>query len=182
MTTWYPYAQSGPGTCYPTPSHVQRCRMSEDIPKARSALENFQAKSEFHNLQVFELLRELQAQPEMLFNVILWAIRHAHPLASHETNSTNGSLTPHMPAELEAFVQCVRKGSEQSLYTSTALKHACKHWSSYLSEAPTVMDGRLRKSFWKDKLLLWFERQWYLGGLESCIAILHVAQTIDFHD
>jgi len=181
VATRYPYAQSGPGTCCPTTSHVQCCSMSEDIPKARLALKNFQAKSEFHDLQVFELLRELQAQPEMLFIGILWAIRHAHPLASHE----NGSSTPYIPAELVAFMQCIRKGSEQSLYTSTALKHACRHWSSYLSKAPTVTDGPLRtllRGFWKNKLLSWFERQWYLGGLESCIAILHVVQTIDFHD
>jgi hypothetical protein len=183
VTAWYPQVLGPSGMCCSTASSGPPCNMSVDIPTALSALKKFQAKSEFHELQVFPLLAELQAQPEMLFVLILWAIRHAHPSASTNINSTNTSSTPHIPVELENFMQYVRKGSEQSLYSSTALKHACQNWSSYLSQAPMVTDGRLRtffRAFWRDKLLSWFERQWYLEGLESCIAILHIAQTIDF--
>ncbi|KAG1727156.1 uncharacterized protein EDB91DRAFT_1061280, partial [Suillus paluster] len=79
--------------------------------------------------------------------------------------------------------QVPETASEQNLHSSSALEHACQYWSLYLSQAPMVMDGRLRtflRNFWRGKLLSWFERQWYVGGLESCIAILDIAQTIDF--
>ncbi|OAX32872.1 hypothetical protein K503DRAFT_571068 [Rhizopogon vinicolor AM-OR11-026] len=185
-SAWCSYTQSGPGTRCNIPYHAQPCdSIPEDIPKARSALKEFQPRSEFHDLQVFELLIELEAQPEMLFIVILWAIRHAHPSASHDNHSTNGSSISLMPSELDDIMRYVRKGIEQSSYSSTALRHACQYWSSYLSQAQMITDGRLRtffRAFWKDKLLSWFERQWYLGGLESCIAILHVAQDINFNE
>ncbi|KAG1727990.1 hypothetical protein EDB19DRAFT_171101 [Suillus lakei] len=183
-TTWYhEYTKSGIDTpCCALPS--EPCNMSEDISKAQSALKDFQAKSEFRDLHVFELLLTLQAQPAMLIIVILLAIRHAHPSASHNINSIDGSGDElDMPPALKHFIQYVREGSERNLSSSPALKHACQYWGWYLSRNSTVVDERLRtflRAFWQDKLLLWFERQWYLEGLESCIAILNVAQTIDF--
>ncbi|KAG1798055.1 uncharacterized protein HD556DRAFT_1232676 [Suillus plorans] len=76
-------------------------------------------------------------------------------------------------------------GSERNFSSSPALRHACQYWGWYLSQDSTAVDKRLRiflRTFWQDKLLSWFERQWYLEGLESCIAILTVAQTIDFNE
>lgn len=181
-TTWYhEYVQSGTGTtCCALPT-VQPCNTSEDISKAQSALKNFQAKPEFCDLHVFELLSTLQALPKVLIIVILLAIRHAHPCAS---KSMDGSYNESdMPLALKDFMQYVREGSERNLSSSPALKHACQYWGWYLSQDSTVMDERLRtflRAFWRDKLLSWFERQWYLGGLESCITILNDVQTIDF--
>jgi hypothetical protein len=160
--------------------------MSEDISKAQLALKDFQAKPEFRNLHVFELLSTLQALPKMLIIVILLAIRHAHPPGSHNINSIDGSDDESdMPPALKHFIQHVREGSERNLSSSPALKHACQYWGWYLSRDSTVVDDHLRtflRAFWRDKLLSWFERQWYLEGLESCITILNVAQTIDFNE
>ncbi|KAG2336983.1 hypothetical protein BDR05DRAFT_78216 [Suillus weaverae] len=184
--TWYSeYAQSGAGTPCCAPPTVQPCNMSEDISKAQSALKEFRAKSEFRDPHVFELLSTLQTLPKMLIIVILLAIRHAHPSASHSINLIDGSddESDMLPA-LKHFIQYVREGSERTLSSSPALKHACQYWGWYLSRESTVMDERLRtflRAFWQDKLLSWFERQWYLEGLESCITILNVAQTIDFN-
>jgi hypothetical protein len=159
--------------------------MSEDISKAQSALKDFQANPEFHDLHVFELLSTLQALPKMLIIVILLAIRHAHPSTSHNINSIDGSDNESdMPPALKHFIQYVQEESERHLSSSPALRHACKYWGWYLSRDSTVVDERLRtflRAFWRDKLLSWFERQWYLEGLESCITILNVAQTIDFN-
>jgi hypothetical protein len=159
--------------------------MSEDISKAQSALQDFQAKSGFRDLHVFELLSTLQALPKMLIVVILLAIRHAHPSASHNIKPMNGSDDESdMPPALKDFMRYVREGSERNSSSSPALKHACQYWGWYLSRDSKVLDERLRtflRAFWRDKLLSWFERQWYLEGLESCIAILNVAQTIDFN-
>lgn len=183
--TWYhEYARSGAGTACCAPLTVQPCDVSEDISKAQSALKDFRAKSEFRDLHVFELLSTLQALPKMLIIVVLLAIRHAHPSASGDINLMDGSDDESdMPPALKHFLQYVREGSERNLSSSPALKHACQYWGWYLSRDSTVVDERLRtflRAFWRDKLLSWFERQWYLEGLESCIAILNVAQTIDF--
>jgi hypothetical protein len=184
-TTWYrEYVWSETGTpCCALPS-IKPCNMSEDIPKAQSALKDFQAKPEFRDLHVFELLSTLQALPEMLIVVILLAIRHAHPPAPHIINSIDGSDDEsNMPPPLEHFLQYVREGSKRNFSSSPALKHACQYWGLYLSRETTVVDESLRtflRAFWRDKLLSWFERQWYLEGLESCIDILNDAQTVDF--
>lgn len=180
--TWYhEYVQSGTGTTYCAPPTVRPCDVSEDISKAQLALKDFQAKSEFRDLHVFELLSTLQALPRMWITFILLAIRHAHPCAS---KSMDGSYNESdMPLALKDFMQYVREGSERNLSSSPALKHACQYWGWYLSQDSTVMDERLRtflRAFWRDKLLSWFERQWYLKGLESCITILNDVQTIDF--
>ncbi|KIK37540.1 hypothetical protein CY34DRAFT_452889 [Suillus luteus UH-Slu-Lm8-n1] len=185
--TWYhEYVQPGTGTACCAPPTVQPCNMSEDISKAQKALEDFQAKSEFRDVHVFKLLSTLQALPKMLIIVILLAIRHAHPSVSHNIGSIDGSNDESdMPPALKHFVQYVREGSEKNLSSSPALKHACQHWVSYLSQNSTVVDKDLRTylhAFWHDKLLSWFERQWYLEGLESCIDILNVAQTIVFNE
>ncbi|KAG0693118.1 hypothetical protein DFH29DRAFT_965612 [Suillus ampliporus] len=182
-TAWYrEYIRPGMGTPCSTPSSVQPCNMSEDISKARSALKNFRAESKFRDLHVFELLATLQDLPGMLIIVILLAIRHAHPSASH--NSIDGSDEElDMPPALKHFMQYVHEGSERNMSSSPALKHACQYWGWYLSRDSMVVDERLRiflRAFWRDKLLSWFERQWYLEGLESCIAILNVVQTFDF--
>lgn len=182
---WYrEYAPSGTGTPCCVPPSVKHCNVYEDISKAQSALKEFQAKPEFRDLHVFELLSTLQALPKMLIIVILLAIRHAHPPASHIINSIDGSddKSNMLPA-LKRFIQYVREESKRNLSSPPALKHACQYWSWYLSRESTVVDEQLRtflRAFWRDKLLSWFERQWYLEGLESCIAILDVAQTIDF--
>lgn len=183
--TWYhEYVQSGTGTTCCAPLTVQPCNTSEDISKAQSALKDFQAKPEFRDLHVFELLSTLQALPKMLIIVILLAIRHAHPCASNNVKSMDGfNNESDMPLALKDFMQYVREGSERNLSSSPALKHACQYWGWYLSQDSTVMDERLRtflRAFWQDKLPSWFERQWYLGGLESCITILNDVQTIDF--
>lgn len=183
--TWYhEYVQSGTGTTCCAPPTVQPCNTSEDISKAQSALKDFQAKPEFRDLHVFELLSTLQALPKMLIIVILLAIRHAHPCASNNVKSMDGfNNESDMPLALKDFMQYVREGSERNLSSSPALKHACQYWGWYLSQDSTVMDERLRtflRAFWQDKLPSWFERQWYLGGLESCITILNDVQTIDF--
>ncbi|KAG1901083.1 uncharacterized protein F5891DRAFT_1277807 [Suillus fuscotomentosus] len=181
--TWYHEYAQGTGTPCCAPPSVQPCNMSEDISKARSALEDFQAKPEFRDLHVFELLSTLQTLPEMLIIVILLAIRHAHP-ASHVIDLIDGSDNePIMPLALKHFVQYVRERSERIFSSSPALKHACRHWGWYLSQNSMAMNEGLRtylRAFWRDKLLSWFERQWYLEGLESCITILNLAQTIDF--
>jgi hypothetical protein len=184
--TWYcEYSQSGTATSCCVPPSAQSCNMSEDISKAQSALKDFQANPEFHDLHVFELLSTLQALPKMLIIVILLAIRHAHPSTSHNINSIDGSDNESdMPPALKHFIQYVQEESERHLSSSPALRHACKYWGWYLSRDSTVVDERLRtflRAFWRDKLLSWFERQWYLEGLESCITILNVAQTIDFN-
>ncbi|KAG0693124.1 hypothetical protein DFH29DRAFT_420384 [Suillus ampliporus] len=167
------------------PSSVQPCNMSDDISKARLALKDFEAKSEFRDSHVFELLATLRHLPEMLIIVILLAIRHgAHPPASH--NSIDGSdEKSDMPPALKRFMQYVQEESKRNVTSSPALKHACQYWGRYLSRDSIVLDERLRtflRAFWRDKLLPWFERQWYLEGLESCITILNVAQTIDFNE
>ncbi|KAG2038204.1 hypothetical protein BDR03DRAFT_955458 [Suillus americanus] len=184
---WYrEYTQSGTGTPCCAPPSAKLCNMSEDISKAQSALKEFQAKPEFRDLHVFEVLSTLQALPKMLIIVILLAIRHAHPSASHIVNSIDGSDDEsNMPPALKHFIRYVREGSERNLSSSPTLKHACQYWGWYLSQDSTVVDERLRtflRAFWRDKLLSWFERQWYLKGLESCIAILDIAQTIDFNE
>lgn len=183
--TWYhEYAQSGTGTACCALPGVPSCNKSEDISKARLALKDFRANPEFRNLHVFEVLSTLQTLPNMLIIVILLAIRHAHPSASHNIKPMNGSNDESdMPPALKDFMRYVREGSERNLSSSPALKHACQYWGWYLSRDSTVMDERLRtflRAFWRDKLLSWFERQWYMEGLESCITILNVAQTIDF--
>jgi hypothetical protein len=185
--TWYhEYAQRETGTVCCAPPSVPPCNMSEDISKARLALKDFRAKPEFQSLHVFEVLSTLQALPKMLIVVILLAIRHAHPSASHNIKPMNVSGDESdMPPVLKDFMRYVREGSERNLSSSPALNHACQYWGWYLSRDSTVMDERLRtflRAFWRDKLLSWFERQWYLEGLESCIAILNVAQTIDFNE
>ncbi|KAG2130622.1 uncharacterized protein EDB93DRAFT_77612 [Suillus bovinus] len=185
--TWYrEYAHSGTGIACRALSIVQPCNMSEDVSKARSALRDFRTRSEFRDLHVFELLSTLQALPKTLIVVILLAIRHAHPSTSDNIDSTDGSDNESdMPPALKHFVQYVREGSERSLSSSPALRHACQYWGWYLSQDSTVVEERLRtflRAFWRDKLLSWFERQWYLEGLESCIAMLTIAQTIDFND
>ncbi|KAG1748247.1 uncharacterized protein EDB91DRAFT_869898 [Suillus paluster] len=183
-TAWYhEYMRSGAGAPCSAPSRAQPCDMSEDISKARLALQDFRAKYEFRDLHVFDLLAKLQALPEMLFILILLAIRHTHPSASHHIGCIDESLSSRMPPAFINFMRYVWKGTEQSLNSSTALKHACQYWSVYLSQAPMNVDGYLcnyLRAFWQDKLLSWFERQWYLEGLESCTAILNIAQTIDF--
>lgn len=185
MATWYhEYAQLGTGTtCCALPG-VPPCNISEDISKARLALKDFRANPEFRDLHVFEVLSTLQTLPKMLIIVILLAIRHAHPSAFHNIKPINGfDDESDMPPALKDFMRYVREGSERNLSSSPALKHACQYWGWYLSRDSTVMDERLRtflRAFWRDKLLSWFERQWYLEGLESCITILNVAQTIDF--
>jgi hypothetical protein len=182
--TWYrEYVWSGTGTPCCAPPSVKPCNMSEDISKAQSALKDFQAKPEFCDLHVFELLSTLQALPKMLIIVILLAIRHAHPPGSHIINSIDRSDDESdMPPALMHFIQYVRKGSERNLSSSPTLKHACQYWGLYLSRETGVVDEPLRTFlhvFWKDKLLSWFERQWYLEGLESCIDILNEVQSID---
>lgn len=185
-TPWYrKYAQSGTGPRCCAPPTVQPCNMSEDISEAYLALKKFRANPEFCDLDVFKLLSTLQAQPEVLIIVILLAIRHAHPSPSHNIGSIDGfDDESDMPPALKHFVQYVREGSKQDLNSSPALNHACKHWSSYLSQNSTVVDETrtFLRRFWSQKLLLWFERQWYLEGLESCINILNIAQTIDFNE
>ncbi|KAG2146800.1 hypothetical protein DEU56DRAFT_909838 [Suillus clintonianus] len=106
-TTWYhEYTQSGTGPFCCAPPSVQPCNMSEDISKARSALKDFRAKSEFRDLHVFELLSTLQTLPGMLIIVILLAIRHTHPSSSHDINSIDGSDDKsHMPPALKHFMQ-----------------------------------------------------------------------------
>jgi hypothetical protein len=89
-----------------------------------------------------------------------------------------------MPLALKHFIQYVQEESKQHLSSSPALRHACKYWGWYLSQDLMVMDERLHTflhAFWWDKLLSWFERQWYLEGLESCITTLNIAQTINFN-
>lgn len=176
---------SGSGAYRSTASCVQPCNESEDIPKALLSVKKFRASSKFHDLDVFELLTTIRTLPKVLCILILLGVRHAHPSASHDINSMNKSSISHVPPAINDFMRYLWDGSEKSMKSPTALKHACRYWCFYLSRSPSVMDESLRtflSAFWQDKLLSWFEQQWRLGGIESCINILCTAQDIDFNE
>ncbi|KAG1740227.1 uncharacterized protein EDB91DRAFT_1336628 [Suillus paluster] len=84
---------------------------------------------------------------------------------------------PHMKIihAMGVFESFANEAQERSRSTSDALKYACQNWTVHLSRAPITWDeslDRIFKSFWNRYLLSWFERQWYLKGLRSCIIIL----------
>ncbi|KAG2041486.1 hypothetical protein BDR03DRAFT_979442 [Suillus americanus] len=100
----------------------------------------------------------------------------------HQNHSTTFALTQgHLSPDIEVipamkvFSNFANKAHERSQSHSDVLNYACQNWAVHISLAPEPWDENLAhifKSFWNRHLLNWFERQWCVKDLQSCLTVL----------
>jgi environmental stress-induced protein Ves len=140
-------------------------------------------------LPVFQLIQQFKSLPDFLMFPVFLALRHQNHSGS-PLLPPQGSRLPDLVIihAMKAFVDFAKGEREQS--TSDALKYACQNWAFHLSRAHPWNDelNRIFKRFWDSRLLSWFERQWCLKGLLSCLLVLSEGQKhakvrgyIDYH-
>jgi hypothetical protein len=126
-------------------------------------------------LPTFKVVQQLKSLPDFLmFPMFLALIPQDHFT----------SASPEVPDReiihaMNLFIAFAKETQERSQSSSDALKYASQNWIVHLSRAPNPWDDTLIhifRVFWKRHLLSWFERQWCLKGLRSCLDILSEGQ------
>ena len=121
----------------------------------------------------FQIIWQLKSLPDYLMFPVFLALRSQ----DHSTSASQSHLPPDMDIirDMKAFVDLAQEAQERGRSTSDTLKYACQNWAFHLSRIPNPWGEehtRLYTDFVDNHLLSWFERQWCLEGLSSCLAVL----------
>jgi hypothetical protein len=142
------------------------------------AFNKFTIVPESSLLPVFQAIQQFKSLPDFLmFPAFLTSISQSPTSALAQGPDIE---TIHA---MEAFVSFTNKAWEQSQSVSDTLMYACQNWAMHLSRAPNPWNNtlnlkRIFSFFWDDHLLSWFERQWCLRGLQSCLIVLSEGQEL----
>jgi hypothetical protein len=145
----------------------------EEFSITLEAINEQMIASEMPLLPVFQVIQQFMSLPDFLMFPVFLALRHQ----DHSSTALllpQGSRPPDLDIihAMKAFVDFAN--AERERLTSDALKYACQNWAFHLSRAHPGNDelNRIFKLFWDSHLSSWFERQWCLKGLLSCLHIL----------
>ncbi|KAG1728508.1 uncharacterized protein EDB91DRAFT_1253444 [Suillus paluster] len=152
----------------------------DEFSSTLEAIGEYTIVPEWPSMPAFQALQQFKGLPDFLMFPAFLALRHQ----DHFTSTSPEGCSPpdldviHVMGAFLSFADEARKRSQSS---SDALKYACHNWAFHLSRAPNPWDDPLRhifKSFRNRNLLSWFERQWCLKGLRSCLVILSEGQKL----
>jgi len=146
----------------------------EDFSSTLEEISKYMIVPELSSLPTFQVIQQFRSLPDFLMFPAFLALRH-------QNYSTLPIQESHFPLDIEVihametFVSFAKLAQEQSQTVSGALNYACQNWAIHLLRASNPWDVKLNhvlNAFWNCHLLSWFERQWCLKSLHSCLIIL----------
>jgi hypothetical protein len=149
----------------------------KEFSSTLDAISKYDIVPELALLPTFKVVQQLKSLPDFLmFPMFLALIPQDHFL----------SASPEVPDReiihaMNLFIAFANEAQERNQSSSDALTYASQNWVVHLSRAPNPWGDTLNhifQVFWRCHLLTWFERQWCLKGLQSCLDILSEGQKL----
>jgi len=146
----------------------------EDFSSTLEEISKYMVVPELSSLPTFQVIQQFRSLPDFLMFPAFLALRY-------QNYSTLPIQESHFPLDIEVvhtmetFVSFAKLAQERSQTVSGALNYACQNWAIHLLRASNPWDVKLNhvfNTFWNYHLLPWFERQWCLKGLHSCLIVL----------
>jgi hypothetical protein len=147
----------------------------KEFSSTLDAISKYDIVPELALLPTFKVVQLLKSLPDFLMFPMFLALIPQ----DHFTSASPEAPDREIIHTMNLFIAFAKEAQERSQSSSDALKYASQNWIVHLSRAPNPWDDTLIhifRVFWKCHLLSWFERQWCLKGLRSCLDILSEGQ------
>jgi hypothetical protein len=149
----------------------------EEFSSTLEAISNYVIVPELALLPTFKVVQQFKSLPDFLMFPMFLALM----ARDHFTPASPEFPDREVIRAMNFFITFANEAQERSQSSSAALKYAYQNWAIHLSRAPNPRDGTLNhifQVFWNHHLLSWFEQQWCLKGLRSCLDILSEGQKL----
>jgi len=146
----------------------------EEFLDTVEAINKFTIIPELSSLPAFQAIQQFKSLPDFLMFPAFLTLTPQSP-----TSPLANLPDMEILRVFNTFVSFTNEARERSRSSSDALTYACQNWAMHYLRAPTPwMLDHIFKVFWDHHLLSWFERQWCLKGLQSCLDVLSEGQKL----